>query len=316
MTTNFTQYRTAWNRYQQYTPTDTTSVAVFNHNFNITETSLEYKLTNVTTSKVIFWFNTTLAEFKAANRFTDQSWFGISNLVFGQEEACPGNPDNQTLNYTDFVSLLDASFPGKRKSLEVNGIDESGNCPVRIFVPYASGNFTNFAYQVACPDTPPTGIVQNHTITVTTNLENPSILLDESESSPSNPYKPGWKWFFAPITVTPSIQSPKAGEKITYTLNLTDPNSNNLEQQQYIQYIPANFQDSTFTWSLPDTASHITKVYVEPLAGYVNKTVVNLTNGTGSFTVDTSDLVSGDAVQFKIGYKLFTGVVNYTQTLG
>lgn len=59
----------------------------------------------------------------------------------------------------------------------------------------------------------------------------------------------------------------------------------------------------------------ITQIYLEPICGILDRTVVNLTNGAGSFTVLTNTLSAGDVVSVKVGYKHFTNVTTYTKTI-
>ena len=56
-------------------------------------------------------------------------------------------------------------------------------------------------------------------------------------------------------------------------------------------------------------------IYVEERFGKVSKSVVRLTNGVGTFTVDTQDLLSGDDIEFKVGYKYFTGVSSFRKQI-
>jgi hypothetical protein len=56
-------------------------------------------------------------------------------------------------------------------------------------------------------------------------------------------------------------------------------------------------------------------VYVEEKFGKVSKSLVRLNNGVGTFTVDTQDLLSGDNVEFKVGYKYFTGVSSFSKQI-
>jgi hypothetical protein len=59
----------------------------------------------------------------------------------------------------------------------------------------------------------------------------------------------------------------------------------------------------------------ITQIYLEPICGILDRTVVNLTNGVGSFTILTNTLSAGDVVYIKVGYKHFSNVTTYTKTI-
>jgi hypothetical protein len=87
----------------------------------------------------------------------------------------------------------------------------------------------------------------------------------------------------AGITVTASPASPAAGDDITLSVTCSDPT---------VKY-----------------------VYVEPRSGIVNKTKIAMNEGVGSVIVKTGDLVSGDEVEIKLGYKFYTGVYKYLVTL-
>jgi hypothetical protein len=59
----------------------------------------------------------------------------------------------------------------------------------------------------------------------------------------------------------------------------------------------------------------ITEVYLSSTVGYIAKTVVPITNGTGTFNVVTTGLNSGDVVNVKIGYKYWSNVVTFNTTI-
>lgn len=86
----------------------------------------------------------------------------------------------------------------------------------------------------------------------------------------------------SPINVSPNTDSPVAGDDIVISL----------------------------------TASNVNYVYVQPIVGIVNKTKVKLTNGTGTVTIKTDSLNSGDEVDIKFGYRYFSNIARYTKTLG
>jgi len=56
-------------------------------------------------------------------------------------------------------------------------------------------------------------------------------------------------------------------------------------------------------------------VYLEQVCGVLDRTKVSLVNGSGSFTVLTDTLSSGDVVEVKYGYKLYTGLGTFTKTI-
>jgi hypothetical protein len=65
--------------------------------------------------------------------------------------------------------------------------------------------------------------------------------------------------------------------------------------------------------SVPDTS--IPQVWLEPVYGTLNKTRVDLTSGSGTFTILTTGFNSGDAIRVKLGYKYVTGLSNFITTV-
>jgi len=65
--------------------------------------------------------------------------------------------------------------------------------------------------------------------------------------------------------------------------------------------------------SVPDTS--IQQVWLEPVYGNLSKTRVDMTSGSGTFTILTTGLNSGDAVRVKLGYKYLSGLSDFTTTV-
>lgn len=63
------------------------------------------------------------------------------------------------------------------------------------------------------------------------------------------------------------------------------------------------------------TDAKLNTIYVEPVAGLVNKTRVNLVNGSGSFVVIPTGLSSGDKVIVRLGHKKFVAASTFEYTL-
>lgn len=59
----------------------------------------------------------------------------------------------------------------------------------------------------------------------------------------------------------------------------------------------------------------VTEVYAEPVYGTTNKTRVRMVNGTGNIIVYSTDLIAGEPVRIKFGYKYYTGVAEYINTV-
>jgi hypothetical protein len=92
-----------------------------------------------------------------------------------------------------------------------------------------------------------------------------------------------WKEVFSPITAVSSNTNAAAGDNITVNVTCQD--------------------------------TDVSKIYAEAISGIVDKTEIPLTNGQGSFAIITNTLSTGDFVKVKLGYKLFTNVVAFEQTL-
>lgn len=312
---NITKFRCSWNKFQTYVVGE----ATFNHNLNISEEELHYTFTHVETGDVYFDFKLSLDTLKSNPRFSDQSWWGIADLAFNDNKIANiggvgtlGSPDLQILDKDEVVSLLDISGLTKRRHLTMKHEDATGQCPIRFFVPSANGNFKDFAYQVNYPlNEVPEGEVQLHTTTTTCNLPDAVIVLDDTP--PVNGfYQPGWKWFFCPIEITTDQDIVNAGDTIECTVTLTDPTSQSIDHDflQREAVIPV-----VIDWSLPGTAAQVSKIYLEPIAGTLDRTTVTLTNGVGKFNISTTGFAAGDQIQVKAGHKLFSGVGKFTKTL-
>jgi len=87
----------------------------------------------------------------------------------------------------------------------------------------------------------------------------------------------------SPITITPSKQTITEDDKVTLTVTTED--------------------------------TSITEVYAEAVFGIVSKTRIALTNGVGTVNVMSLGLSVGDPIRIKFGYKFFTGLSEYTNTV-
>jgi hypothetical protein len=169
------------------------------HNIQTTETVLRYKFINVETQTPIIEFQLDLDTIKNNNRFSDQTWYGISDTILSNERT----QTEVTLVPTDIICLLDFSSIDKKDSL-VNvytgeDITKTYKTPFRFFVPSKSSTFTDYIFQVALPVA---GDIDN-TVTVETNAPN-TVNLTETYN---------WKNAFANITAS-STGTTVAGEQI------------------------------------------------------------------------------------------------------
>jgi hypothetical protein len=73
--------------------------------------------------------------------------------------------------------------------------------------------------------------------------------------------------------------------------------------------------DDTTILTVTTSDTSITEVYAESVFGIITKTRIILTNGVGTVGLSALGLSSGDQIRVKFGYKLFTGVADYTNTI-
>lgn len=240
--------------------------ASFKHIFNITQNNLEYSFVHVEdNNKVLCNISLSLEVLKSHNRYCSQSFW-----AFDDNGALGVSTDLYTITRTNqLVSILDNTKITKSSNLFLHG-DGQSVIPFRIFVNDKDGDFTTFSYFVYSPD-PTNGTDIGHTTTVVTNVG----------EAPTGFTK--WKTIIAPITLSTTQTTAKAGDVITVNVTTTD--------------------------------TDLDKIYLEQITGVLDRTVVSLTNGSGSFNILTNTLVTGDTVEVKAGHKLFTGVSTFTQTL-
>jgi hypothetical protein len=78
---------------------------------------------------------------------------------------------------------------------------------------------------------------------------------------------------------------------------------------------PTINEDDSVTLTLTTEDTSITEIYAEAVFGIVAKTRILLNNGVGTVNVSSLGLSSGDPVRIKFGYKYFSGVAEYTNTV-
>jgi hypothetical protein len=74
-------------------------------------------------------------------------------------------------------------------------------------------------------------------------------------------------------------------------------------------------EDDFVTLTLTAEDTSITEIFAEAVFGMVTKTRIPLNNGVGTVKVSSLGLSSGDPVRIKFGYKYYTGVAEYTNTI-
>jgi len=180
----------------------------------------ETKLTNTWTKKIsgetpseiiLYSVELQLETLKASPRFGDQTFFTISNSEFVLPKIGSTIDVNEqeihTVNENQIISIFDRSSTNKTNTLFGPPHDTTNwSYPLRIFVPNASGNFTNFVYQlVGAKDFG----VTNENITNTFKVNTPYTIETDSKKSSE---------FIANITATTTTDNPAVGDIIPVTV--------------------------------------------------------------------------------------------------
>jgi hypothetical protein len=175
----------------------------------------ETKLTNTWTKKIsgespseviLYSVELNLETLKASPRFGDQTFFTISNNEFVLPKIGSSQEEIHTVIEDQIISIFDRSSTNKTKTLFGPPHDiKEWSYPLRIFVPNASGNFTNFVYQlVGVKDLD----VTNTNITNTFKVNTPYTIETNSKKSSE---------FIANITST-TTGNPAVGDTIPVTV--------------------------------------------------------------------------------------------------
>lgn len=120
----------------------------------IEETKLTHtwtkKISGETPSEVVLYsIELDLETLKSSPRFGDQTFFTISNSEFVLPVIGSIQEEIHTVIEDQIISIFDRSSTNKSKFIfgSTHGT-KNWSYPLRIFVPNASGNFTNFVYQL------------------------------------------------------------------------------------------------------------------------------------------------------------------------
>jgi hypothetical protein len=287
--------RTVWNKYTNLYPYP----GNFENKFTITPNFLNYKFVQIETGRIVWEFTLELDELKKHQSFCDQSWFGFYDLSFVPAGVKPipvyttiGCPYNVNLKHSDLASLIDIT--NKREStkefLWMKHEDGVGQIPMRFFVPFSSGDFTDFTYQVVRPRNPKDGNQKIHDITVSCNID----YKYESGQPERERYQPGWKWFFCPINLY--CDETKAGEILKCKIEVIDTNSRNLRKD-----FTGNTIHERIEFSLPGVAKKLKSIFI-------NGDEVFLKEGIGEYLLDTNGMSAGEEIILNAGYKLIDSV--------
>ena len=247
-----------------------------------------FKFINVATNATVFNFKLDYNLIKTHTNYNDQTFWAISDDCKDEHDIHIKETNTPySIRKTEIVPILTKTFVSKETLLNSAYLKVS-NVPFKIFVPYKNCPLTELMFYVAKPVISddyrkvPISFVgpdgSSATISSTSLTEEDALLL------PGQPgFKTGWLDLFSNINVQSNAGTVNVGDQIVVNISVEEPN--------------------------------ISTVYLEPVVGYTNKTRVPLTNGQGSFIINTDDLQVGDTVRVKLGYKYFTGATEYTKII-
>lgn len=257
-----------------------TENAEFQHSFDITQQTLKYTLKSTSIdsaepdpeiNSTVISLTLSIDEFKSYVRYHEQGLFSFDvNVAMGGSIEQP-----LELNKFSVVSLFDLTKSDRNIRAERND-SPSFNFPFMIFVPFESGNFTDFEYLVKSPDANvnSTGAFDQSVYTDTIIVNTGNQIINETKSRQD---------LLATLTLDSNNATPAAGDTIEIHVTCSEPS--------------------------------VTRLYLDQVSGIANKTEVKLINGNGSFKILTDTLTAGDEVKVKIGFKSFRSVASYTTTL-
>ncbi len=245
---------------------------VFKHIFSSTGNVINYQLISVQDNKKVVDFNIDLDIIKSSPSFDEQTLWAIDDNFVEQNKYL----DNVSVPANVFKNTFAQTVVGKT-SIQATEY-EMGLLPIKIFVPSNTSSVEDIYILVTEPSDVLPDFITKWEIPFVSEIEGTTDISTITDLASDRSV------LVDAITISPSIQSPTAGQDIVVTVTVADSS---------VQY-----------------------VYVQPIVGIVNKTKIKLTNGVGTVTIKTDTLDSGDEVDIKFGYRYFTNVVRYTKTLG
>ena len=149
----------------------------------------------------------------------------------------------------------------------------------------------------------------------------------KKKSRESSEYLSTWS-FFVPFikdcSMTDFTYRLVLDRDLTYVIDPTSPSKDMIVDEPQADSIiapititpPATLSaDSVAVVGVETSVPQIESIWIEPVVGQVDRTKVSLTNGSGSFKIITTGLTAGETVEVKVGYKKWTNVIKYTQTI-
>jgi hypothetical protein len=246
-----------------------------NHILNVTANTLEYKLTKTKTGDEDS--DPVLYNFKLdLTTLKSNNRFSDQSYWTFNANILPYEGSQQTLDNSCVLSIFDKSFNLKQRPF-IGNSDTDYLFPLRLFVPSINSTFSDCKFFVLHPqdDTPDSPL-----------LEDPwAITISVTPNAPNT--------FIDEITTVNTVMA-----SITSSTNISSASVGTM--------IPVVVTCS-------DTS--VSKVYLEPIVGVLDRTEVNLTSGTGNFNILTDTLTTGDIVKVKIGNKKYSNVNTFTKTI-
>jgi hypothetical protein len=273
------------------------------HTVNIADNLLSYKMESsyikdeVKTTTIHYFFELPLNILKAHHRYCAQSvWAFQGKAQLDDEHGVPYDYAETVpfkCHNTEIRSVLDETWliKGGRWDL-IQSVSPTRTPVFYIFVPSEDATFSDMTYSIGVPinkleKLQMAGYENAEELALNANkgrldeLVGVEVVVNEPHIwTNQNASMPS---LFAPLTATTPTTAPSVGDIIPVTVTCAN--------------------------------TSVPKVYLEAIHGVTDRTEVVMTNGVGTFNILTNTLASGDTVDVKIGYKLFSNLVEFTKTL-
>ena len=273
------------------------------HTVNITDELLSYKMESsfvkdtIETTIVHYDFTLALSILKAHHRFGPQTLWGFyTKPTLDSDIGVPydyaGTVPYKCNNH-DVRSILDETWTLKGGRWDLIQTASPNRTPVfYIFCPDSDSTFSDMTYCIGVPFTKleslkMAGYANAEELALNANkgrldtLLGVEVVVNAPHTWTDTPKT--LPSYFAEITATTTSVTPAAGDTIPVTVTCAD--------------------------------TKLDTIYLEGIHGVLNRTEVVMTNGVGTFNILTNTMSSGDIVDVKIGHKLFSNLVRFTQTL-
>lgn len=252
----------------------------FNCDFQLADNVLTYKLTNTTENRILANLAIPVEHFSSANACT--IW-RISDDFIAQHQANISSYETnaQVVSYDNMVNSTATTLPTRDKFMLLP----------RKF---------NLVFWINKDNPTSDDIIP---IVIRPRLKSETLSADEIEFN---------------ITYTPTSVN-WADHTVTFSGNLTKHEKDPLDKIAFEMLPPLEVTSSTVSGDVITvnftTGQNISTIYLGQDVGYLPKTSIPVTNGTGSFKVITTGLDAGEEVKVKMGHKYWSNQVTFTKTL-